>query len=106
MNVDRWSDWGPSVRAVVSPTERIALGTRGTIETIVRARLSFEITEFEPGRSWSWRVGGVDATTHTVEAVAGGTRVTFGVPALAAPYVLVCVLALRRIEHLALEGAC
>ena len=39
-----------------------------------------------------------------VDAVAAGTRVTFGVPWLAAPYVGVCVVALRRIERLALDG--
>ena len=59
------------------------------------------MTEFDDGRSWAWTVAGVPATTHTVEPAPGGCRVSFGIPTLAAPYALVCLAALRRIELLA-----
>ena len=60
----------------------------------------FRVTAFERGRRWAWSVAGVPATTHLVEPIAGGCRVTFGVPVLAAAYAPVCAVALRRIERL------
>jgi hypothetical protein len=103
VTVAYWSVWGPSVRAVELGTERITLGSRGVIETVAGLRLPFEITEFENGRGWSWTVRGVRATDHTIESRAGGTHVAFGVPWLAAPYLAICSLALRRLQRLALD---
>jgi hypothetical protein len=102
VSVDQWPLWGPSVRAVDLDAARISLGSRGVVDTVAGVRLPFEVTGFEATRTWSWRVGGVDATDHTVDAFAGGTRVTFGAPWLAAPYLGVCAVALRRLERLAL----
>jgi uncharacterized protein YndB with AHSA1/START domain len=101
VTVAQWPRWGPSVRAVELDTERIALGSRGVVETVGGVRLPFEITRFEPDRAWSWTVRGVKATDHIVGITDAGTRVSFGVPWLAAPYLGVCALALRRIERLA-----
>lgn len=104
VDVGRWAAWGPSVRDVRLDTPRIALGSRGMVETVAGVRLPFEITELEEGRAWSWKVGGVSATDHTVEPLERGrTRVTFGVPWLATPYLGICALALRRIDRLAVE---
>ncbi len=103
VSVDQWPMWGPSVRAVDLDTARISLGSRGVVHTIAGVRLAFEITGFEAATSWSWRVGGVNATDHTLDPIAGGTRVSFGAPWLAAPYLGVCAVALRRLERLALE---
>lgn len=102
VTVDRWPAWGPSVRAVELGTPRIALGSRGVVTTVVGARLPFEVTVFDGGHRWAWRVANVPATDHRVEAVDGATRVTFGVPWPAAPYLAVCAAALRRIERLAI----
>jgi hypothetical protein len=66
--------------------------------------LPFEVTELVPGRRWSWRVARVPATTHAVEPVGAGTRVTFGVPLWAPAYLAVCALALRRLDRLATDG--
>jgi hypothetical protein len=66
--------------------------------------LPFTITGFVPGRCWSWRVAGIPATTHEVEPVEAGTRVTFGVPLWATAYLAVCAVALRRLERLAAPG--
>jgi hypothetical protein len=63
------------------------------------------VSRFVDGHIWEWAVAGVPATTHLVEATPRGCRVTFGVPVLAAAYAPVCIVALRRIEHLALEEA-
>ncbi|MEO5899083.1 MAG: SRPBCC family protein [Ilumatobacteraceae bacterium] len=103
VDVDRWQEWGPSIRsAAVSGGSDFGLGTRGTVTTVVGVRLPFEVTGFEPGRAWSWRVAGVPATDHEVESVdAQHCRVRFGAPWIAAAYLVVCELALRRIDHLA-----
>lgn len=101
VTVAQWPRWGPSVRAVELDAERITLGSRGVVETMVGVRLPFEVTHFEPGRAWSWTVGGVNATDHTVETTGSGTRVSFGVPWLAAPYLGICAVALRRLDRLA-----
>lgn len=105
VTVARWPDWGPSVRGVELDTEQIGLGSRGRVVTIGGLRLPFEVTAFDPGASWSWRVGGVRATDHTVEPRPGGCRVGIAVHWAAAPYLGVCALALRRLERLARADA-
>jgi len=101
-NVDRWPDWGPSVRAARLDTGPFGRGARGRVTTALGFDLPFEVTNFEPGRSWSWSVAGVPATDHRVESVgADACRVGFGVPAIAFPYLLVCRVALARIAELA-----
>ena len=96
-----WPAWGPSVREVRCdpPVLRVA-GQRGSLRGPVGPWVPFTITELEPGHRWSWRVAGVGATGHRVEPTATGCRVVFEVPRLAAPYALVCRLALARIAEL------
>lgn len=101
VDTSRWAEWGPSVRAVDLPEGRIRAGSTGRVRTAVGLWVPFEVTGFDEGRSWAWKAVGVPATTHTVEAVADDCRVSFGVPAVAAPYALVCRAALARIEALA-----
>ncbi|CUR60325.1 Polyketide cyclase / dehydrase and lipid transport [metagenome] len=96
-----WPDWGPTVAGVELATRSVEPGSRGRVRTVVGVWLPFEITGWEPGRSWSWRIAGVPATTHTVRPTsAGGCAVTFGVPWWAPAYLPVCALALRRLEAL------
>lgn len=101
VDTSRWADWGPSVATVECADGRLGAHATGHVRTPIGVSLPFVVTEFTEGRSWAWSVAGVPATTHTVEPVPGGCRVTFGVPAVAAPYTLVCRSALRRIERLA-----
>jgi hypothetical protein len=61
-----WPIWGPSVRAVEAPAQLIGPGMRGRIQTPLGLWLPFEVTRWEPGHAWSWRVAGVDATGHRV----------------------------------------
>ena len=101
-DLDRWPEWGPTVRsACLDDGGVLAAGSRGTVTTVGGVRLPFVIDELTPGRSWSWRVAGVHATDHHVEPTAGGCRVRMAVPLVAAPYLAVCEIALRRIERLA-----
>jgi hypothetical protein len=97
-----WPRWGPTVqRAELSQAGPLRLGSRGKVWTPVGVALPFEITEFDDGHAWAWRVLGVPATRHAVAPVSGGCRVSFGVPLWAPIYLTVCALALRRIEDLA-----
>lgn len=116
-----WPMWGPTVRRVelsASPEgERdgdgdkdgnedadsahlVARGRRGRVVTPFGLALPFVITHVEAGHRWSWRVAGVPATGHRVEPTRNGCRVVFEVPTLLPAYVIVCRLALHRIEHL------
>jgi len=100
-DVDRWPEWGPSVRRATLATSRFELGSRGTVRTVLGLAFRFEVTRFEEGRSWSWRVAGCPATDHVVEARGPDlSRVGFGVPWIATPYLVVCRMALRRLDEL------
>lgn len=96
-----WPAWGPSVRSAEIDGTELGLGVTGTIKTIGGVQLPFEITSFEPGHRWEWRVAGLPATDHVVADLGNGScDVSFGVPLIAAPYLTVCRVALRRIETL------
>jgi hypothetical protein len=101
-DLDAWPRWGPSVqRAELVEPGPLRLGSRGKVWTPVGVSLPFEITEFDDGQAWAWKVAGVPATRHAVAPVPGGCRVSFGVPIWAPAYLAVCVVALKRIENLA-----
>lgn len=92
-----WTRWGPSVTAVRPAAGVVSPGMIGRVRVPLGLWLPFTITAVEPHRSWSWSVVGIPATSHEVDAAPGGCRVSFGVPPLAAPYLVVCRVALRRI---------
>jgi len=97
-----WPLWGPSVRAVDAPTRFITAGTRGRVQTTLGLWLPFEVTDWEEGRHWHWRVAGVPATGHRVTpTVANRCAVTFTLPRWAPFYIPVCRVALGRIRDLA-----
>ncbi|TPG28157.1 SRPBCC family protein [Mycolicibacterium hodleri] len=101
-DLDAWPQWGPTVRrAELTDPGPLRLGSRGKVWTPVGVALPFEITEFDDGRSWAWKVLGVPATRHTVAPLTSGCRVSFGVPTWAPLYLTVCAVALKRIEDLA-----
>lgn len=105
-DLDAWPRWGPTVRgAELSETGPLRLGSRGKVWTPVGVPLPFEITEFDDGHAWAWKVAGVAATRHSVEEFDGGCRVSFGVPPWAPVYLTVCAIALRRIDELAVQRA-
>lgn len=100
----QWPRWGPSVAAVRVEVPVIAAGTRGHVRARVGPWVPFEVTAFDPGHRWAWRVAGMPATGHRVEPMAGGCRVVFEVPLLAAGYALVCRRALAGIAALVEDG--
>lgn len=99
-----WPQWGPSVRAVEVPQRFICAGMRGRVQTTPGLWLPFEITDWEEGRAWAWRVGGIPATGHRVTPVTESScRLAFTIPRCAPFYIPVCRLALRRLDTLAVE---
>jgi len=105
-DTEAWPRWGPSVIAVDAPARRIGPGMRGRVKTAPGPWLPFEITDWQAGRRWSWRVAGVPATGHAVEPLAPGRcRVAFTIPIWAPFYAPVCRAALRRLRELALAEA-
>jgi hypothetical protein len=101
----QWPTWGPSVRAVDAPSRFVHAGMRGRVRTAVGLWLPFSISELEDGRRWAWRVAGLPATGHRVEPLSGNAcRAVFEIPRWAAPYALVCRVALGRIARIAQRG--
>lgn len=103
IDLDQWPRWGPSVRRseLDGGGRRLGAGSTGRVWTSLGVPLRFEVTDFEPGRLWAWRVAGVPATTHAVDPRGSGCRVSMGAPMWAPAYLPVLALALRRIERLA-----
>jgi hypothetical protein len=96
----RWPEWGPSVRDVETHPPRIEEGSTGRIRTVFGFWLPFTVTRLSEW-GWAWRIWGVTATGHRVTPEGSSCRVGFEVPLYALPYLLVCWVALRRIESLA-----
>ena len=104
-DTEAWPRWGPSVIAVDAPARFIGPGMRGRVQTTPGLWLPFEITDWQAGCRWHWRVAGLPATGHTIAKVGPAQcRVTFEIPTWAPFYVPVCRAALRRLQKLALAA--
>src|SRR5215475_6563957 len=72
-DVERWPEWTASVRSVeVTSGDGVALGARVRIKQPRLPALVWEVTEVEPGVSWTWvsRSPGVVTTArHSVTAL-------------------------------------
>ncbi len=99
---EHWPHWGVSIDGVEAAGSEVESGLKGRVKTAVGPWLPFEITDVDPGRSWSWRVAGIPATGHVVEAIgADRCAVSFTVPWPAAPYRFVLRRSLRRLAAMA-----
>lgn len=97
----RWVEWGPSIIEVVCQGRYIRKGSRGRVRTAIGFWVHYEITAFDEGKYWSWRVLGIPATGHRVEPQGDNIcRLIFEMPFLAAPYAYVCKIALKRIARI------
>jgi hypothetical protein len=105
IQLSNWPEWGPTVRGarLDDGGGSVFPGATGSVQTSVGLWLPFRVSGWEESgsrRTWSWRVGGVPATTHTViELGASRCRVEMSVPLLAPVYLGVVALALRRIKR-------
>ena len=101
VDTSRWLEWGPSIREVDSTDRFLTVHSSGRVRTVLGFSVPFAVTRFEAGKSWSWRIFRIPATTHTVESLgANRSLLLFGVPLIAFPYLLVCFLAMKRIRSL------
>lgn len=101
VDTTRWAQWGPSICGVESSDRILTPLSSGRIKTVLGFSVPFAVTHFEEGKAWSWRVFGIPATTHTVERLGAiRSRLLFGVPIPAFPYLFVCLIAMRRIAGL------
>lgn len=101
----KWPQWGPTVKSVQCPKRFICKGTQGQVLTAFGIWLPFVITGYDHASFWSWNVASVKATGHRIQAVkTGGCYLWFEVPIIAAPYTLVCQMALGRIKNLLSES--
>lgn len=105
IDLDRWPVWGPTVRAarLDDGGRELYAGASGAVQTPVGLWLPLTVDDWQQGEdtwSWSWRVGGVPATTHAVAAVdAEHSRLQMGVPWWAPAYLGVIRVALSRIRR-------
>lgn len=99
---EHWPSWGPSVRSAKLDGQKLEAGASGVVTTVFGAQLKFQITTYFEGSRWAWNVAGIEATDHLVEALEDNRcRVSFGVPWAAAPYSVICGIALQRIKTIA-----
>jgi len=97
----KWSQWGPSIKAVRCSERLIRKGSAGQVLTAVGLWLPFVVSEYDHLRYWRWKVAAINATGHRVHVTeTGECRLWFDVPVVAAPYLLVCRIALQRIARL------
>lgn len=107
VDLDQWPAWGPSVRAAELDHggRRLHAAARGSVTTAVGVSVPFRVTRWVAGLQWTWDVAGLPATSHAVRPLGPGRcELVFGVPWLAAPYLAVCRIAMRRIADLATAG--
>jgi len=100
----QWPQWGPTVKSVQFPERFIRQGSKGRVLTTFGIWLPFVVYEYENACFWRWKVANIKATGHRIQVnEAGGCYLWFDVPMIAAPYALVCHMALVRIERLLCE---
>ncbi len=94
----KWRKWGPTVIDADCADRYIRKGALGRVQILSRQWLRFVITKYEHGHYWSWTVASVTATGHRVDHIdEGRCKISFELPILWAPYIIVCWVALKRI---------
>jgi hypothetical protein len=105
VDTSRWAEWGPSILAVECSDRFLTTHSKGRIKTVLGFSVPFAVTRFQQGKSWSWTILRVPVTTHTVESLgASRSRLVFGVLLPVFPYLLICLIAIRRIAELIESG--
>ena len=79
-DVERWPEWTASVTSLIAlDGPGIAVGKRFEIKQPRMPKLVWEVTDVDPGRSWTWvqrSPGGLTKASHDIEALSDGrTRV-------------------------------
>jgi uncharacterized membrane protein len=73
VDVERWSEWTASIEWIVAlDGPAIEVGRRFEIKQPRMPKLVWEVTDVDPGSSWTWRQrspGGTTLATHEVVAL-------------------------------------
>jgi len=82
-DVERWHEWTASITSVARlDTGPLGLGSRALVRQPRLRPATFEVTEFNAGRNFTWKTtsGGISAVAdHVVEPAADGARVTISI---------------------------
>ena len=85
VNLGGWPAWNPHMREVRLLTEvPLAMGSRARIVLKTRLSSTWEVTEFTPGRSFTWDaslLGSRLSFAHVAQPANGGSRVVFRIEA-------------------------
>ncbi len=105
----RWHEWAPHVRGGWGLGEpEVREGAAGFVRLLGVVPVRAVITEVDPGRSWSWRVGPA-LMAHRVEAAGDGCRVIIEIeapaPIEAAMRAFYAPLVTRLLARLAAKAA-
>jgi hypothetical protein len=109
-DVERWPDWTASVeRLVAVDGPGIEVGKRFEITQPRLPKLVWEVTEVEPGVSWTWlqrSFGGATVAAHEVTSLDGGRSLVRQSIDQRGPIGVMIGLLMRRLtrRYLALEG--
>ena len=75
-DVERWPTWTDSIDDVRITADALALDSTATVKQPGMPKLTWTVTAWEPGRSFTWETRGVGIRTvgvHTVEPTGDGT---------------------------------
>lgn len=77
----RWPEWSLYVRGAEGLGDpEVEAGAKGRVILAGGIKVPAEIIAVKPGRSWSWKVGGI-IVDHQVEATSQGSRLSMPVEA-------------------------
>jgi len=77
----RWHEWAPHIRGAWGlGSPEVRKGSRGAARLLGVVPVPATVTQKQPGRSWTWRVGPIEMD-HRVEARGGGCVVAIDVRA-------------------------
>src|ERR1700712_2734794 len=82
VDLEAWPKWGPSIAsAELDETyEELTSEATGQVKTSLLVKVPFVVTDFDPGRSWAWKVAGIPATSPRGGPGDDGARGPFGAP--------------------------
>ena len=83
---DRWHEWSPHVRGAEGlGSPEVEPGSKGSVILRGGLRLPAEVTDVVPGRSWTWKVGGI-VVHHIVTPTATGSTLAMPVEPAGRPW--------------------
>ena len=53
-DVKKWPEWTPSIESVEAAPDTLSVGSRATVKAKGTPRATWTITEFNPGRNFTW----------------------------------------------------